>query len=135
MIKANSKALVVDDELGIWGIIGKALELIGFKNENIIFTRTGQGALDVIARTEIDLIISDIERAGDPISSEKILEALTKVGKNIIFIFFSGGNEAMVSDIAKKYDVDGCIFKPCSLNKIIHKLETIIACKNRQMAA
>lgn len=113
--------LAEDDEL-ILKTIAHKLKKEGFE---VVLTRNGLEAIDLIKEGGIDLIISDIMM---PFASGiEILSALKRLGRTIPIIMLSGmGQEEIVLEA---FDLGASDFmvKPFSPNELIIRVNRLIA--------
>lgn len=106
MIKANT-VLVVDDEKEMRDLIGSQLEQLSL---NYIEAADGSSALEIIQKSDVDLIISDVKM---PIMDGlEMLEQLRKrqYHQPVIILTGEGSKESAIKAI--RYDVTDFIEKP-----------------------
>lgn len=57
---AEARALIMDDSSVMRKIVARALRLAGIEPLTVLEAATGEEALELLARTQVDLIVSDI---------------------------------------------------------------------------
>ncbi|MBL7543635.1 MAG: response regulator [Bdellovibrionaceae bacterium] len=99
--------LIVDDEEEIRDLIGLQLE---DPDRTFHYAANGVEAIDVISRTNIDLVISDI--AMPKMNGFELLRKIKLLGLNIPVIILTGHADSMVANQLRTYSVKSFINKP-----------------------
>jgi two-component system chemotaxis response regulator CheY len=129
----NSRAavLVVDDQADVVQLIVNLLQRLGFTRIDTAFD--GVSALERIARTEYDLIISDFQM--DPMSGLDLLRAVRSNWRtrSATFLMMAGGTEVEKVSAASHAGMDGYLLKPFRASALGTKIEN--AFRTRRVGA
>lgn len=107
--------LYADDEVGLCEIIQMFFKKNGFE---VFCAHSGEGALDIIGREKIDLLILDRKMPG--MGSQGVLKELKKRRSRIPVIILSGSHDG--TERADEASKAGCIdmmCKPVDLNILL----------------
>lgn len=105
----NIAVLFVDDEPCVLDGISNAL-FGKFDRWQVHFTRSGAGALDVLTRERIDVLVSDMRMPGMP--GEELLEQVRLAHPTVARVALSGDPERFVSERARQL-LHEVLRKPC----------------------
>lgn len=117
------KILIIDDEIDLVQLTGKRLRAAGYDVE---FHHDGRGALDVIKRTQPDLILLDIKLPN--ISGIDIFRELRRqpLLKSIPVLFFSASTR--VDDVCiEDLGAEGFIKKPYKSRAFFEEINRALA--------
>jgi len=99
-------------------LVIQALENLGFSN--VHEAQDGQDALDFLAKSPVELIISDIEMR--PVNGldfvKQVRSGDTSLPRGVPVIFLSGLGDTSTLSAASELDVHGFIVKPVSANQL-----------------
>ncbi|CAO5674945.1 MAG: Chemotaxis protein CheY [Holosporales bacterium] len=120
----KKRVLIVDDYRTMLRIIGNLLRQLGF--ENIEEATDGQAALDVLANTPIDFILSDWNM--EPMSGLEFLKHVraNDKTKNIPFVMITAESKAENVIAAKQAGVNNYIVKPFNAVTLKQKLVSVL---------
>ncbi|HLR52959.1 MAG TPA: response regulator [Candidatus Avamphibacillus sp.] len=113
--------LVVDDENGIRMLLK---EMFSEKGYNVLNAETGTGALDMVEKNKIDLIIIDYKLP--VMDGIKVLKEMEKNNKLIPAILISGMFENIHQDIKESRLIKGTLAKPFDIEELFNKVDTIL---------
>jgi len=123
------KILVIDDD----HLVVKSLErlLLG-EGYNVICAESGAEALDLIERTDFDLVISDIKMPGvngieTAHNIKNVLKEKNKDAAPVIFI--TGYSDEKSYDEAKKMNAADFIYKPFDKDKFLQSIKNALRSK------
>jgi DNA-binding NtrC family response regulator len=117
---SNVKVLVVDDEQDLREVTALNIEIEGYE---VLTASSGNEALSLLEKNNVDLIISDIRMAdGDGITLVKTLKE--KGNKLPLILLVTGFSEITKSDAIKlgAYDLLEKPADPAIINRILTKL-------------
>lgn len=120
------KILVIDDDHLVVKTIGKLLE-----NEGYVVTtsESGQEALLVLEKDEIDLIISDIRMPGmNGVETMTVMnDYFRKVQKKAPpFMFITGFAEQEINEAAKELNPSGLLYKPFNKGEFLNAIKSTL---------
>ncbi|MBP9753022.1 MAG: response regulator [Proteobacteria bacterium] len=120
----KKRVLIVDDYRTMLRIIGNLLRQLGF--ENIEEATDGQAALEVLAGSQIDFILSDWNM--EPMSGLELLKNVrsNERTKNIPFIMITAESKAENVIAAKQAGVNNYIVKPFNAVTLKQKLASVL---------
>jgi two-component system, sensor histidine kinase and response regulator len=122
----NATVLVVDDNNENLKVVGGFLKTFDYK---IAFATNGKEAMDILADTNIDLILLDIMMPGmDGFEVCKLIKQ-NKLLKNIPIIFLTAKTET--DDIVKGFEVGGVdyVTKPFRKEELLCRVNTHLELK------
>lgn len=119
--KSRAAVLVVDDQPAVVQLVVHLLRRLGFERIGTAFD--GVSALERIARTEYDLIISDFQM--DPMTGLDLLRAVRSNWKtrSAAFLMMAGGTEVEKISAASHAGMDGYLLKPFRAAALETKIE------------
>jgi PAS domain S-box-containing protein len=116
--------LIVDDELLVREMAGKALRRQGFE---VLLAASAAEAIDVLTRHsgEIPLVVLDLSMPG--MGGEEVLPELRRIRPEIRVVVSSGYDEARTMELFRGQSVSGFIQKPYTANSLVEKILSVMA--------
>ena len=105
--------LIVDDEKNIREGLGKSLEMDGY---NISLASDGNKALNIINKTEMDLVIADLKMPG--MGGEELLKHITSSYPTIPVIILTGHGTIETAVNAMRDGAYDFLTKPLNLDRL-----------------
>jgi len=120
---AKEKILVVEDEKSIAKLIKFNLEKDGFET---IITRSGEDAIEILERHEIDLILLDIMLPG--MNGLEVCKEIKQMkrAKNVPVIMLTAKSEEVDRIVGFEVGADDYITKPFSPRELILRVKAIL---------
>ncbi len=128
--KRSARILIVDDDMGMIQMVGSVLKKAGYQ---INVAKDGVQALEVVAKTPPDLILSDVEMPRmDGLAFCRALKADEKT-RDIPLIFLSGDNQS--EDVIHGFKAGALdyVFKPFNHLELLTRLDTHLALRETQL--
>jgi response regulator RpfG family c-di-GMP phosphodiesterase len=119
----NNNLLIVDDEAAVCSLLKNWLTETGFACRTAL---SGQEALAILAKTNIDAVISDLSMPG--MSGMDLLAGVRKKYPHTAFLMATGVGDIRLAVQAMKQGADDYIIKP-------FQLDAVVASVNRAMDA
>jgi response regulator RpfG family c-di-GMP phosphodiesterase len=116
--------LIVDDEKSICDILGQYLQKIGYR---ATLTRTGEDALQVLAKDSVDMVLSDIKMPG--MSGVDLLKQIKEQNRAIPVLLTTGFPTLDTAIEALKLGAYDYLTKPFHLEEIGEKIRRAMANK------
>lgn len=110
----NTKALIVDDEPYIRELLARYLKPEGF---DCLIAGSGEEALELLARDDFDLLISDVMMPG--MSGVDLLNVVKKYHPGTAVILVTAVDDAETGVMALEMGAYGYIIKPFTKNQIL----------------
>lgn len=117
----DKNILVIDNEAYILKFVKEVLSK-NYTNVNCI--RSSIGALELIANTEYDLVLSDIDMP--EINGVELIEKAKKIKPNLKYLFMSGRSYSDLAQKAKKLSRHDIMHKPFDLDILLRNVEEVI---------
>ena len=121
MAQARAKALVVDDEESIRTVLRQALTDMGL---DVLTAETGQQALDVLSRSDIEVMLLDIRMPG--MSGLEVLSKVQAQSPDTCVIMVSAIAEVGPAVAAMKQGACDYVAKPFDLDDVIMAVQRAI---------
>lgn len=119
----NTRILLVEDESFMRMLATQALESLGF--DSVSEAEDGERALQLLAKQEIDLLVTDIEMK--PMSGLDLVKSIrageSTQQRDTPVIFLSGLGDVSTLAAASELDVHGFLVKPVSAIQLRDKIE------------
>jgi two-component system chemotaxis response regulator CheY len=119
----HTRILVVEDEHFMRMLAVQALESVGFRT--VHEAEDGEDALGVMAKEDIDLLLTDIEM--QPLNglelAKRVRAGQTPLRRSTPVVFLSGLGDVATLTAASELDVHGFMVKPMSANQIRDKID------------
>ncbi len=113
MAKADQVILVVDDEEGLRDALSKIFEDEGY---TVCCAEDGEQALEMLQRTHIDLILTDMRMPG--MSGIDLLKKVREVHENLGVIILTGYGEIESYIEAMSFGAMEYVSKPFKVNEL-----------------
>ena len=110
--------LVVDDDVEIRRLVGRMLQIKGYK---VDLAENGAVALDILSETEVDLVISDI--CMPIVDGHALFSKMRAQGHVQPFIFISGHVTEESQDVL---DADAFIGKPFTFAELVKAVDGVL---------
>lgn len=114
LYKKTANILVVDDEEYLRNALCDILSSEGY---NLIPAEDGETAINLFKNSHFDLVLMDIMMPG--IDGFETIKMLRAIDSNIKVLIISGSTHFIPVDSLKEHDVQGVVFKPFELNKLL----------------
>lgn len=119
----HKKILVIDDDHLVVKTIGKLLEAEGY---TVVTSESGQEALSIMEKQDVDLVISDIRMPGmNGVETINVMnDHFKKVEKNPPpFIFITGYAEQKMNESAKDLKPSDFLYKPFNKDEFLNSIK------------
>ena len=119
--------LIVDDSPAMQAVIERVIRLSGFRNVECITAPNGQAALDVLAKSDVDVILTDLNMP--KMSGEELLryiqrcDALRRTPVLVISTDGTGGRVQRMLELGAR----GYLTKPFTPEDLRRQLEKVFA--------
>jgi len=117
-------AMIVDDEPLILKGLEKVISWEEFGIEITDKAESGEQALDILQKKEIDILITDIRMHG--MSGLELLRAIREMGKHTKVIILSGYDDFQYVKKASQYGIENYLLKPIEESELIETLLHLI---------
>jgi len=121
LYKKTANILVVDDEEYLRNALCDILSSEGY---NLIPAEDGETAVNLFKDSHFDLVLMDIMMPG--IDGFETIKMLRAINSNIKVLIISGSSHFIPVDSLKEHDVQGVVFKPFELNKLLVTISKIL---------
>ena len=118
---AQSTILVVDDDPSF---MSACVRMIGSWGFSVLQAATGEDALRLVGRRQLDVILCDINLPG--MSGVEILRAVRGRDKDLPFVLMTGGPELETARLAVECGAVGYLIKPLALPQLKETLDRAI---------
>jgi two-component system chemotaxis response regulator CheY len=123
-LKEKLKVMIVDDMSVSRGLLFQALEEIGMKN--VLSSKSGEEALEVLTRSPAHLVISDYNMPG--MSGLDVLEKLRRnsATAKIGFMLVTGTPTPEVLERGRKLGLNNLVRKPFTPDSLKASIEAVV---------
>ncbi len=123
-IKTQLKVMVVDDMATSRGLVINGLQEIGI--QNITYETTGDAAFEVLSKSPVHLVISDMNMPG--MSGLDLLKSMreTPTTKRTGFILLTGSDDPSLVQRGIKLGMNNFIKKPFSVPQLKTCMEKVV---------
>ena len=123
-LKEKLKIMIVDDMTVSRGLLFQSLEEIGMKN--ILSSKSGEEALEVLTRSRAHLVISDYNMPG--MSGLDLLEKLRRnsVTAKMGFMLVTGTPTPEVLERGRKLGLNNLVRKPFTSDSLKTSIEAVV---------
>ncbi len=123
-IKTQLKVMVVDDMATSRGLVINGLQEIGI--QNITYETTGDAAFEVLSKSPVHLVISDMNMPG--MSGLDLLKSMreTPTTKRTGFILLTGSDDPSLVQRGIKLGMNNFIKKPFSIPQLKTCMEKVV---------
>ncbi|MFA5146744.1 MAG: response regulator [Candidatus Omnitrophota bacterium] len=121
-----AKILVVDDEIYIRELLQKALKLNGYE---AITVPSADQALDIIFKEPLDLVLLDIELAGE--SGISVLKKIREFQKKMPVVIYSGILTPQIEKEVREAGANEALSKKTEIPQLVEQLGRILNAQTR----
>lgn len=114
------KILLVDDELVLLGILGRALTL---KGHDVAYASDGKSACELLNSRGFDLVVTDLHMGS--VDGFAVLKRVKKVNSNTSVYVMTGDRDPSVVLESLRLGADGLFFKPFDLDKLMQSVTSL----------
>ncbi len=121
-----SNILVVDDELYIRDLLRSALSM---KGHNVVTCPSAGQSLELVSKGSFDLILLDIEIAGE--SGISVLRAIRETSRTLPVVVYSGAVTSELEKEAMEAGANEVLSKTVEIPELVERIEKIAAARDR----
>ena len=118
METSPKRALVVDDDETIRGIVSKMISLFGYE---VLSADSGENGFDLFLKNRFDLVITDLDMPG--MKGLDLAGIIKKESPYTLVILMTGQEKALIQAKIEDSVVDRALFKPFGLMEFEEALQ------------
>ena len=116
------RALVVDDDEIIRGIVSKMISLFGYE---VLSADSGENGFDLFLKNRFDLVITDLDMPG--MKGLDLAGLIKKRSPYTLVILMTGQEKTHIQAKIKGSSVDQALFKPFGLEEFEETLQGLLS--------